>query len=106
MVLQRYTLMKWKRAKMTIETHQRIVEYFVVNGKEFDTEAEAKDYVKDNVMETAFEEFKNDMRGYYPYGYANYGYGSKEIYVGDSSLKRWISNNSEGLMQLCKKIGD
>jgi len=85
---------------------QREEEYFYVDGLEFKTEGEAKAHVRDKKIEDAFVELKNDMSSW-PSGVAYYGsYGEKQIYSTDYSLRNWLTNNSQFVMQFYTDIGD
>ena len=85
---------------------QREEEFFYVDGLEFDTETEAKEHVRDKKIEDAFVELTNEVRTR-PVGIAYYGsYGEKKICPTDYSLRNWLTDNSQFIMQFCAVIGD
>ena len=85
---------------------QREEEFFYVDGLEFDTENEAKEHVRDKKIEDAFVELTNEVRTR-PVGIAYYGsYGEKKICPTDYSLRNWLTDNSQFVMQFCAVIGD
>ena len=85
---------------------QREEEFFYVDGLEFDTENEAKEHVRNKKIEDAFVELTNEVRTR-PVGIAYYGsYGEKKIHPTDYSLRNWLTDNSQFIMQFCAVIGD
>ena len=85
---------------------QKEEEYFVVNDKEFDTEAQAQHYVKLVKMDAAFKMVLKDTAGYWPQNTTIRGYGEETVFASHGSMQNWLVENESTVMCFYKTIGE
>ena len=85
---------------------QKEEEYFVVDGKEFDTEDQAQHYVKLGRQDAAFKMVLKDSAGYWPQNTTMRGYGEETVFASSTSIKNWLVKNESTVMCFYKTIGE
>ena len=111
--------MKWKRVKMIEKIEKVIPEIRTVYWKtthplaksiRWDTEEEAKAHElrceKYQQQKEAFKNVRKDSVGYWPQNTAQRGNGYQHVFATTDTVRDWLVNNENLVMNFYQKIGD
>ena len=86
---------------------EKIITYWKTSDdREFNNYAHAELHQKSLNTAKAFEGVKKDSVGYWPQNTARYGDGYKHIFASESSVRNWLRDNEELVMNFYKKVGE
>jgi len=86
---------------------EEIITYWKTsNDKEYPTEQQAIEQEKHLNAVNAFKGMRKDSIGYWPQGHASYGYGYKNIFASDDTVRNWLVDNENMVASFYQKIGD